>query len=534
MWTDPYPFLNPVKNGWGVYIVYHNRTFDEERCRHVPRTCNLAKRLLPATELPFFHIYNEEAGFFRMSPGAIIAPHSGPVNTIINTHVGLRGVEGARFFVNGTEVRWREGQTFSFEDSFEHWGNHAPTAPETRIIFMIRQMHPDVRREHFTGHSRTQAVRLRDGDTARTVPRRTQVERGYENVSMRSECAGLGSWEPASKESPFVQNLGNMLDIELPSVAHPVFDWEWASSSCSLYNNRPITRQAACRILRSARRVLFVGDSVQGQFATSFVSLLGARTKWHEPTAPFDRLDDEWAVCGTELERSVEVAFMRDDFLWSRFDRSYPRKAWVFKTKEARHRVTNWDWLQSPDLFNASKDIVVFNAGPHYHNETSLRNNITDLARKFKVHMKEVAGSNVFPIIFRYSVGGHPKCDKSRGPITQREFDAMWNAIRASPAKKAHFMDKYAWHLQPRFNSIIVKAFQRHHISIVKFDVETPSRFRKDAHPPGDCLHWKMPGLMDMWAMWMLDILDTAGEGNQNQKIEGKPPALHAPRLLGS
>ena len=47
LWTDPYPFLNPVKNGWGVYIVYHNRTFDEERCRHVPRTCNLAKRLLP-------------------------------------------------------------------------------------------------------------------------------------------------------------------------------------------------------------------------------------------------------------------------------------------------------------------------------------------------------------------------------------------------------------------------------------------------------------------------------------------------------
>jgi aspartyl/asparaginyl beta-hydroxylase (cupin superfamily) len=87
-----------------------------------------------------------------MNPGAVIAPHSGPVNTIINTHLGLRGVEGATFFVNGTEVQWREGETFSFEDSFEHWGNHASDAPLARVVLMIRQMHPDVRHEHYNGH----------------------------------------------------------------------------------------------------------------------------------------------------------------------------------------------------------------------------------------------------------------------------------------------------------------------------------------------------------------------------------------------
>lgn len=157
LWTDPYPFLNPVKGGWSVYVLYKNHTFDDNRCTYTPRTCDLLKTILPATKLPFFHIYNEEAGFFRMQPGSVIAPHSGPVNTILNTHVGLRGVEGAKFFVNGTEVKWREGGTFSFEDSFEHWGAHASNATQPRVIFMIRQMHPDVRHEHYTGHKRTQA-----------------------------------------------------------------------------------------------------------------------------------------------------------------------------------------------------------------------------------------------------------------------------------------------------------------------------------------------------------------------------------------
>lgn len=160
LWTDPYPFLNPVEGGWGVYILFKNHTFDEERCKHTPRTCELVKSVLPATTLPYFHIYNEEAGFFRLRPGGIIAPHSGPVNTIINTHVGLRGVEGAKFYVNGTLVQWKEGEAFSFEDSYEHWGNHAPDAPEPRVIFMIRQMHPDVTYEHYKGHKRTQAEQL--------------------------------------------------------------------------------------------------------------------------------------------------------------------------------------------------------------------------------------------------------------------------------------------------------------------------------------------------------------------------------------
>lgn len=155
MWTDPYPFLNPKEGGWGVYVLYHNRTWDEQRCLHTPKACALAKTLLPATKLPYFHPYNEEAGFFRMAPGAVIAPHSGPVNSILNTHVGLRGVEGARFFVNGTEVKWEEGKTFSFEDSFEHWGWHEGN--EMRVIFMIRQMHPDVTERHYHGHRFTQA-----------------------------------------------------------------------------------------------------------------------------------------------------------------------------------------------------------------------------------------------------------------------------------------------------------------------------------------------------------------------------------------
>jgi hypothetical protein len=78
----------------------------------------------------------------------------------INTHTGLCGAEGATFFANGTKVQWGKGETFSFEDSFEHWGNHASEAPLAEAIFMIWQMHPHVTHKHCNGHNRTQAEQL--------------------------------------------------------------------------------------------------------------------------------------------------------------------------------------------------------------------------------------------------------------------------------------------------------------------------------------------------------------------------------------
>ena len=84
----------------------------------------------------------------------------------------------------------------------------------------------------------------------------------------------------------------------------------------------------------------------------------------------------------------------------------------------------------------------------------------------------------------------------------------MWAGIAASPGKKAHFMDGYCWHLIPFYNKVAMEAFSRHDVPVIKFDIESASRLRPDSHALTDCLHLRMPGLMDHWTLWLLNALD--------------------------
>jgi hypothetical protein len=84
----------------------------------------------------------------------------------------------------------------------------------------------------------------------------------------------------------------------------------------------------------------------------------------------------------------------------------------------------------------------------------------------------------------------------------------MWENVKANPGAKAVFMDKYSWHLQSYYNGQQYEALKRHDVPALIFDVETASRLRPDAHNRGDCLHLKMPGLMDQWSIWLLNYLD--------------------------
>jgi uncharacterized protein YjaZ len=93
-------------------------------------------------------------------------------------------------------------------------------------------------------------------------------------------------------------------------------------------------------------------------------------------------------------------------------------------------------------------------------------------------------------------------------PIDEIGYQKMWEQVRSSTRSKAVYMDKYSWHLQTTYNKMQLDAFERHNVSIVKFDVETASKLRPDAHNQGDCLHLRMPGLMDLWAVWLVNYLE--------------------------
>ena len=52
--------------------------------------------------------------------------------------------------------------------------NHLGMVKQDRIIFMIRQMHPDVETSHYEGHTRTQAGPIEAGSL---IPRSVAVDK---------------------------------------------------------------------------------------------------------------------------------------------------------------------------------------------------------------------------------------------------------------------------------------------------------------------------------------------------------------------
>jgi 2-methylisocitrate lyase-like PEP mutase family enzyme len=92
--------------------------------------------------------------FAVLSPGARLQAHCGPTNARLRVHIGLSVPENAAMRVGNETRRWREGEAFIFDDSFEHevWNEGS----EPRLVFIFDVWHPqltlaerDAIRRHF-------------------------------------------------------------------------------------------------------------------------------------------------------------------------------------------------------------------------------------------------------------------------------------------------------------------------------------------------------------------------------------------------
>ncbi len=76
------------------------------------------------------------AGFSILNPGTIIYPHEGYSDQLLRCHLGIEVPEGDCFLlVDSIEKRWKEGEAFIFDDTFEHqtWN----ITEEKRIIMLL-------------------------------------------------------------------------------------------------------------------------------------------------------------------------------------------------------------------------------------------------------------------------------------------------------------------------------------------------------------------------------------------------------------
>jgi len=119
--------------GWNAFYLYTYGGRVHANCRRCPETARLLER---ASGLGTAGM----AYFSALTPGAHIEPHYGPTNVRLRCHLGLIVPEGCRMRVSGEETRWREGEAFLLDDSFDHevWNESA----HTRVVLIVDSWHP--------------------------------------------------------------------------------------------------------------------------------------------------------------------------------------------------------------------------------------------------------------------------------------------------------------------------------------------------------------------------------------------------------
>ena len=125
------------KPAWDAYFFYrHGERYDEHH-RHCPRT---SKAIEAVPTLCRIREHAPEVCFSVLTPGTHILKHRGVTNTRLVTHLPLIVPDGCAISVGGEERVWREGELFSFDDTFEHeaWNRGA----STRVVMLLDVWNP--------------------------------------------------------------------------------------------------------------------------------------------------------------------------------------------------------------------------------------------------------------------------------------------------------------------------------------------------------------------------------------------------------
>lgn len=151
---DTYRFLYS-QGLWEHLMLYDKRKFTEVCEVIFPKTCALLKQWLPSKPgLPWTSDQNEQVLVIRMKEGTDVETHCGPSNNILNVHIGISGVEGAKLIIANKTYEWEVGKVIAWDGSYDH-RVHCLDCKQERVIMMVRYMHPDMSPEHYKGVAKT-------------------------------------------------------------------------------------------------------------------------------------------------------------------------------------------------------------------------------------------------------------------------------------------------------------------------------------------------------------------------------------------
>jgi aspartate beta-hydroxylase len=137
---------------WDAYFFYRHGEHYADHHRDCPRT-SAALEAVPLCRIPE---HGPEVCFSVLTPGTHILPHRGVTNTRLVTHLPLIVPDNCAISVGGEERVWREGECFTFDDTFEHEAWNRGDSP--RVVMLL-----DVWNPHLTPVEREAVTALVEG-----------------------------------------------------------------------------------------------------------------------------------------------------------------------------------------------------------------------------------------------------------------------------------------------------------------------------------------------------------------------------------
>lgn len=223
----------------------------------------------------------------------------------------------------------------------------------------------------------------------------------------------------------------------------------WQPSTCNLLQ---WNATYFCHLLGS-RRVLFVGDSTVAQSFTTLTNMLHSGN----------------STCGQQ------IMYGRCNML-------------VFGLKGGRNL---FEWVQIAGL----PDIVIVNVAAHLHDVGDMQDIVRRLGAIFpSMRALYTEARRPLSIAWRSSHPGHIGCTHDMEPLQ----------TPASPPDAS--IDKHGWRLHhPTFDDMAANASKGLNMTILDM---SPLALRPDAHPGGgDCLHFCLPGPVDLFPQILLQSL---------------------------
>jgi len=372
-----------------------------------------------------------------------------------------------------------------------------------------------------------------------------------------SKCGAAGRWvvDPTGGRRYVAEGVLGLaqraLDkqnrtAELPPLEAGRWAWEPTAPTC---HHRPLVRMTRASLCSSLARLgvgrlMVVGDSISIMAAVSLWNLvdgptpLGVVAARPGPQQFVTPGCQRTLPCGESGGGPIELRVVRNDRLWPQGGRS--ARPWLDEYASGR-----------------TPTVLVLSSGAHYGTEQAFAAdfNLTTAALR-ELPQQPLSGGRGGAwrdlgrdlLVLRTHLGGHPGCAAARGPLLTPD-PAMLNATL------------YGWGLAPRFNALMRDAVRRgrqqqqqhqhqhqhqhqqqhqqqhvqqqqHHGNGTQhwhlLDVYPMTVLRPDGHlrPPGDCLHYHLPSVVDWW--WHLLATLLADAANHRKPSSAPRRQAHA------